>query len=667
MKLLLLYSVQYKRGKFGVKENYSKEQEALIQTVNGPVICIACPGSGKTTALLQRVRYMQETGISPGSMLITTFTEAAKNEMQKRYEAMGFKGAQIKTIHGFCKEVITGSLFYEKIINFRSFIKYYIEQKANRTDKYFYLTLTKKSEPRKYPFSQKWFNARNIADNLESWYDSMTLELSGIRLYGLNPSAFESKVEGISLYQGLYEDLLNEYENFKREIHAIDFDDMLILAQKRLLESDETLSFFQEKYRYIMIDEFQDTNKIQAEIFYLLAERYRNICVVGDDDQSIYGFRHADSSIMLEFPEKFPDCRKVYLSTNYRCSKSIVDCSVKLISNNMVRFEKRILAYRKEAGKLLCKKFDSELMQASVITNTIKDMLENKVQAEEIAIIYRNNRSSMPFINELGRNKIPFYCTTQIEDIHERDIFKDIHAYYHVSRAGEESDIRMIRRVMLRPGKYLKLADYNSCKFTLPDMLKGCGKAAKPASVSGHIRSMFEDLTDLSKINNPAEFMDRIKIIRGADNTYYIWLLAEFLKRFEGKRELGELKQEWNTLYDEAQHFDSMTEWFQYVEHYKDELEILRSKKVREGICLTSMHGSKGLEWKYVFIVDAADKITPSAYAKEKNEIEEERRMFYVAATRAKDFLCISMPTGNGDHEFEPTPYLREMFPHKIS
>lgn len=647
--------------------SYSKEQEELIHTVKGPVICIACPGSGKTTALLQRVRYMQEIGISPASMLITTFTEAAKNEMQNRYEAMGFRGAEIKTIHGFCKEVIKGSIFYNRIISLRSFVKYYIEQAASRNEKYFYLTLTKKSEPRKYPYNQKWYNARFIADNLDSWYDSITLELSCIRMYELEPSSFESKVDGISLNQGLYENLLIEYEKFKKEIHAIDFDDMLILAKKRLRENKEILTYYQEKYRYIMIDEFQDTNKIQAEIFYLLAERYRNICVVGDDDQSIYGFRHADSSIMLEFPEKFPDCYKVNLSTNYRCSKLIVDSSVNLISNNTVRFEKRILAYRKEAGRLLCKRFDSELKQADVITNTIKVMLDKGVQAEEIAVIYRNNRSSIPFINELGRHKIPFYCTTQIEDIHERDIFKDIQAYYHVSRAGTESDIRNIKRVMLRPGKYLKLADYSDSKFNPSEMLRGCNKAVRPVQAKEHIHSMFEDLKDLSTIDNPTEFMDRIKTIRGADNTYYSWLFAEFLKKYEGKREPGELKQEWNTLYDEAQHFDRMEEWFQYVEHYKDELEVVRNRKVKEGVCLTSMHGSKGLEWKYVYIVDAADKITPNAYAKEKNEIEEERRMFYVATTRAKDFLCISMSVGDGDHDFEPTPYLREMFPNKIS
>lgn len=134
-----------------MEHNFSEEQKELIQAVDGPVICIACPGSGKTTALLQRVRFMQETGISPDSMLITTFTEAAKKEMQNRYEAMGLKGAKIKTIHGFCTEVIEHHISYDKIISLKSFVKYYIGQVANRIDNYFYLVLTKRNEPRKFP------------------------------------------------------------------------------------------------------------------------------------------------------------------------------------------------------------------------------------------------------------------------------------------------------------------------------------------------------------------------------------------------------------------------------------------------------------------------------------------------------------------------------------
>lgn len=503
-----------------------------------------------------------------------------------------------------------------------------------------------------------------MAENFENWYDSIILELSDIRLNDLDPKDFKSKVEGISLYPGIYQELLKRYEDYKREYDGIDFDDMLIYSKKLLSEDGVTLADFQERYRYIMIDEFQDTNKIQAEIFYLLAERYKNICVVGDDDQSIYGFRHADSGIMLRFSERFPSCRQIRLSTNYRCAKSIVESSVNLISYNTVRFSKRIKAYRSEIGKLYWKRFDSGITQARVITQTIKSRLEVGGRAEEIAVIYRNNRSSLPFINELARHKIPFYCTSQIENIHEKDIFRDIQAYYHISRAGAESDSRCVKRVLLRPLKYLKLADYN-CRFIKQEMVKGCSKAAKPFDALEHISSLFADIDDLAQIDSPTEFMDRLKIVKGADNSYYNWLFMEFLKKYEGKRELGELKQEWDTLYEEALQFKTMREWFQYVEYYKDELEIVRNKKEKEGVCLTSMHGSKGLEWSWVFIVDASDKITPNVNAKKISEIEEERRMFYVAATRARDFLCISMSVGEEDHENTPTPYIREMFPQK--
>lgn len=651
----------FTKGKYSMEERYSEEQKDLIQAVNGPVICIACPGSGKTTALLQRVRHMQEIGISPESMLITTFTEAAKNEMQNRYEAMGLAGAKIKTIHGFCMEVIKDYISYDKIISLKPFLRYYIDQAVNNTDKYFYFTLTKKNEPRKYHFHQKWHYARKMAENLESWYDSIVLELSHIRLSGLDPMIFQSKVDGVSLYQGLYQDLLTQYESFKQEHRVIDFDDMLIYAKKRLMESRETLSYFQEQYRYIMIDEFQDTNKIQAEIFYLLAERYSNICVVGDDDQSIYGFCHADSSIMLAFPEKFPSCRKIRLSTNYRCAKSIVNSSVKLISNNTVRFNKRIQAYRNELGKLQWKQFDSGIIQARVITESIKFHLQTGMRPEEISVIYRNSNSGLPFINELTRHKIPFYCTSQIENVHEKEIFRDIQAYYHVSRTGADSDSRCVKRVLCRPLKYLKLSDYN-CRFIKNEMLKGCSKAANPAYAHEHVSALFEDVEALKEIDNPVEFMDRLKTVRGADKTYYNWLFLEFIKKYEGKKEIGELKQEWDTLYEEAMQFESMKEWFQYVAHYKEELEIARVKKEQVGVCLTTMHGSKGLEWKCVYIVDAADKITPNAYAKEKSELEEERRMFYVAVTRAKDFLYISMSVGEEAHQSEFTPYLSELF-----
>ena len=636
-------------------------QKELVNTCDGPVLCIACPGSGKTTTLLNRVLHMQEVGINPSNILLTTFTEAAARDMQTKYEKMGGVGITIKTIHSFCNEVIRDYIHFKAIIMPKSFIRFYISQRVNDKDIIFYHPVKRKNVRRIYTPDTRWRNAMLMADNIDNWYDSLVLEMSNVIVREEDLRDYQAKTEGINLYPELFIEMINKYQEYKHENEVIDFDDMLVEAKKRLIEDSKILDMFQEQYRYLMIDEFQDTNRLQAEIFYILANKYRNICVVGDDDQSIYRFRCAEPGIMLNFQKSFPDCKVIKLICNYRCASNIVNISKHLIEHNKVRFPKEIKANRGTRADIKVNLYDSPIEQAESIANQIILLKNRGIKEEEIAIIYRMNNSSTPFINEFMKKKISYYCTSQIEDIHSKAIFRDIISYYIASHnMADKIDDIVKKTVLQRPLRYLKYDNYN-CEFVLESMLRCCNSAKKPEEAKMHIRNIFEDLKALSNINNPKDFIDRLKLVKGSNNTYYKWLFDDYRHKHADSDDFSEIKIEWDNIYEEASQFLTFEDWFLYIKNFENEVKMKRNDKIKKGVCLTSMHSSKGLEWTYVFIVDAYDGNTPNCNATLLEDLEEERRMFYVAVTRAKDNLQISYTVGSDNHPNMPSIFIKEM------
>ena len=295
--------------------NFTEEQNKIINQIEGHVLVVACPGSGKTTTMLERVNHMIKTGISPSEILVVTFSKAAAMEMNTRFaKKYGNYPVCFATIHSICFSILRKqfNLSAQNIIKEWEQIKHFKQ-------------LLKSDIPKAY------------VDDAAKYIIST---ISSARNAGLDPL----KVHDTITFAGteiIFAPLYNSYVKLKKDTGKIDFDDMLIMCRDLLKQKPLVLVQYQEMYKYIIIDEYQDTNIIQAQIFYMLSERYGNLCVVGDDDQSIYGFRAADSSIMLNFKKKFPDAKRFSLSTNYRSGRKIVHHAELLIGKNKVRFRKK--------------------------------------------------------------------------------------------------------------------------------------------------------------------------------------------------------------------------------------------------------------------------------------------------------------------------------------
>lgn len=294
--------------------NFTENQKRIIEQINGRVIVIACPGSGKTTTMLARTDYMIKQGINPERILVVTFTKNAAEEMKSRFEKRyDSKGTVFCTIHSLCFNVLR----HHDGFDAKNILK----------------------EWEQYRFFRELMKERVSYEDMDVFCKGILSEISYVKNAKLPPESFVSKCKANNEQVNFFE-MYSAYESFKRKNNKIDFDDMLILTNN-IFDADRIeLEYWQDYFPYIIIDEFQDTNIIQSEIFYKMAEKYGNLCVVGDDDQSIYGFRSADSSIMLNFQKQFPDAKIFYLDVNYRSAKNIVQSAEKLIENNKVRFKR---------------------------------------------------------------------------------------------------------------------------------------------------------------------------------------------------------------------------------------------------------------------------------------------------------------------------------------
>lgn len=582
----------------------TKAQEEAKNFINGQALLIACPGSGKTTTVIERAVHMVESGINPESMLTITFTKAAADEMLERFRKRCNAKATFSTIHSFCYKILSQRYGYSPE------------------------DILKQSE--EWLFIANKFKEQGEAPNK---IDGLVKEvMSGISFTKNNGSnAKDYRLD--SVRQSDFLRIYERYEEYKHELGKIDFDDMLIIFREKLLSDSELLGELQTRYKHITIDEFQDTNKIQADIFYMIAGEDGNIFVVGDDDQSIYAFRAAKSGIMLDFPKEYPNCKIINLDTNYRSGRAIISAASNLISNNTERFDKEFKAGRDFEGNVVYKKYNAATDEADEVTKQIKGMTEKGVDLKSIAILFRTNMQAVIMVTNLIKKEIPFYATEKIPGIHEDPIFNDIKAYYRLSEGIEKKGD--VQRILNKPGRYLKAEPFKNCRFDKDELLVAAG-SLKPFARE-KIIDMVWDIQAL-KGRAPKEFMEYLDKVMGYRN----WLKES--AEYFGKEE-AEFLDIFDLLQEEAKNFKTMKEWLEYAGWYEQRIKQATKKENREGVCLSTFHGAKGLEWETVFIIDANEGICPYRKAETAEEIEEERRMFYVAMTRAKDNLqmCYSM------------------------
>lgn len=361
-------------------------QEEIIHTVNGQLLVVACPGSGKTTTLLRRIHYMiNEAKIPAQQILMVTFSSAAAKEMKTRYQKkFGMDAVTFSTIHSMCMSIL------------KKFGGYTKESILSDPREYFYEVLRK----------QKGIN------DINEFITGLITEISVINNNSIDLNSYKPKC---TKDKKLFLKLINGYQEYKEEFHLIDFDDMLQKAYEIMVNDKECLDFLRNKYRYIQVDEYQDTNLIQKDIIYLLAGQDGNLAVVGDDDQSIYAFRGAKPEIMLNFQKEYPKSKMVKMSTNYRSGKKIISEADRVIKSNTNRFQKDFIGFKPENGAVEYIVTEEKKDEILKIYSRIKKLLNDGENPADIAVLFRTNRQAEKMAAILFRNQIPFQSNEKIQ------------------------------------------------------------------------------------------------------------------------------------------------------------------------------------------------------------------------------------------------------------
>lgn len=608
--------------------NKNEAQEQAIHTIDGQMIIIACPGSGKTTTLIRRINYMVTQGnVNPSNILMITFTNAAAKEMGKRYiqNYDSNPGITFCTIHSLCLAILR---------KFSSFSAADIIQEYD-VRRFFYDKLSKNKEIR----------------DKEEFIKSLITDISVVKNNMLDLKSYQPKCcDDKALFSGLYTD----YENFKESEHKIDFDDMLIQAFEVMKNSKPCIDWLRNKYRYIQVDEYQDTNFLQRDIIYLLAGENPNLVVVGDDDQSIYGFRGAKPEVMLNFSKDFPDAKVINMSINYRSMGKIIDKAGELIKRNTKRFMKDFICFKESEGQVEKIIEEDRAHEVDNIMKRIKNMLENGVDCDDIAILYRTNKQSIAFADYCMEEKIPFVCTEGIQNKYKHWMFRDIMTFYRVA-AGKGKKYE-VEQIINKPQRYINHPDYFSRGLDMKHMMD----VAKYVNAEKWKREATEE--GIINFFSSLKKMQTAKPLEALSHLYTIGQYKKYLKNYAEYRNIEpeELYEIWDSYIEDVKKCgNEWSSWNLFIKSYTEQLT--KAKENARGITLSTMHRSKGLEWENVFLVDCVDGCTPFAKAETDDDFEEERRLFYVAMTRAKENLYLYAYRKNHSKRVNLSPYLDEM------
>jgi DNA helicase-2/ATP-dependent DNA helicase PcrA len=431
----------------------------------------------------------------------------------------------------------------------------------------------------------------------------------------------------------------------------VDFDDMVLLCRNLLVERPDTLKLWQQRFKYILVDEFQDISPLQYEVVRMLAKPQDNLFIVGDDDQSIYGFRGSKPEIMLNFTNDYPNARQVILNVNYRSRKDITYIAGKLIDHNKVRFKKQVEAQNQQPGGVKIYSFESKLKQAENIALLIKQYMQQPdARYSDIAILYRTNSHTLYTADRLMKEGIPFTIKEKPKNIYEEPSSKDIISY--IRYALYEDSVEDFFRIMNRPVRYIKRNSVPLKPFKMNELLnnnKGTGY------VTDNIISLYEQLKFLKTLN-PFAAVNYIRKGIGYDD--YLKKQAHERGR-EATKELDELDE----LLQLAKGFDTLREWLEHIENYDAIMggQNKPKQKDEDAVNIVTMHASKGLEWKVVVLPDVNEGVVPHKKAVTDEELEEERRMFYVAMTRARENLFIFYIQEKEAGNFLPSRFIDEI------
>ena len=608
----------------------NESQTAAVAHAGGPMLVLAGPGSGKTLVLTERTRRLiQGRGVDPSHILVITFTKAAAAEMKERF----------RTLMGGRRYPVTFGTFHAVFFQILKHAYGFHSGNIIREE-------------------QKFTLLREIIGRMHLEYEDeneligdLLGEISLVKNTGIPFAHYYPKNCAKEIFETIYQ----AYERQMKQRRLIDFDDMLVYCLELFQERKDILAAWQQKFQYILIDEFQDINKIQFDIVRMLAQPEDNLFVVGDDDQSIYRFRGAKPELMLGFEKAYPKARKVVLDINYRSRAPIVEASLKLISHNSQRFEKKIRTYaasQKRDATVQYYLWESQQQEGEAIIGQILKGCREGHCYNDFAVLFRTNTQPRLFMSQLMAYNIPFRTRDNIPNIYEHWVTRDILAYLRLAQGSRSR--RDILQVMNRPKRYLSRESLEGREIAFDAWAEYFYEKEQPW-VAERIEQLEGDLRVLSR-TSPFAAVNYIRMGMGYEG---------FLKEYAQYRRINAdaLLDVLDELQDGARAYKTYEDWFAHMEAYTEELK--RQKKQQEQladcISLATLHSAKGLEYPIVHILDVNEGLMPYKKAVLDADLEEERRMFYVGVTRAKERLSLHSVKKYNGKEVDVSRFVGEM------
>ena len=603
--------------------NYS--QEEAIRHFKGPALVLAGPGSGKTTVITHRTKQLIESyHVEPEHILVITFTRAAALEMKERF---------MNVMDGKRTAVTFGSF---RSVFFR-ILKYAYHYRAENIAR---------EEERQNFIREIIQNLHLEIEDENEFVNDILSEISVIKNDRIALEHYYPKNCSEQIFKAIYE----QYEWRMQKENRIDFDDMLLLTYELLAARLDILKLWQEKYSFILIDEFQDINKVQYDIIRMLAAPRNNLFIVGDDDQSIYRFRGARPEIMLGFEKDYPDARRILLNINYRCSKSIVSAAGQLIMNNKTRFQKQIRAFHSAGPSIYIRQCQSVQEETTAILEQIHDYEEHGIKYSDMAVLVRTNIGARAIVEKMIEANLPFQMRDQIPNLFEHWIARDLLTYMEIA-AGDDSRAAFLK-IINRPKRYIHREALSEQRVTM-NLLRGYYR--EKDWMLDRIDRMEYELKML-RMMTPYAAINFIR--KGIDYESFVKEYAQY-RRMKPE----ELMEVLDALQESANNYKTLREWKQHISDYTKELKekISDQQTQKDGVQISTMHSAKGLEYEAVFLPDVNESIVPHTKAVLDADLEEERRLFYVAMTRAKNYLHIYSLKERYNKPLLPSRYLEEL------
>lgn len=603
-------------------------QTEAVAHNKGPCMVLAGPGSGKTLTIAKRIEYLiMKHKVRPEEILVITFTKYAAWEMKNR----------TRSICGPSSYAVTFGTFHG--------IYYGILKWAYRLNQSNLL-----SDEEKYRILREilpgidW-DQEPEADEEKDYLQELAIEIGNVKNNCMDIEEYEPVKYTTEKFRKLY----RTYEETKKKYRKIDFEDMLIQCRDLFMKRPDILKKWQEKFQYILVDEFQDVNQAQYDVVRMLAAPQDNLFVVGDDDQSVYGFRGAKPGIMMEFMKDYPKARQILLDVNYRSSGYIVKGAMRVIGNNKIRFEKKIEAFRKPDETVHVQEVKDPVQEAEYVLERIREYREKGVSYTEMAVLYRTNVDARAMSELMTEYQIPFVMKEHLNNIYEHFIALDMISYLRLSQG--EYDRKYFLQIANRPNRYLTRESMKTGNVSYESLRRYYRDKDWMVDRIDQLEWDMKMICD----KTPYAAIQYIRKRMGYD---------EFLKEYAAYRKISseDLFALLEEIWQNSKGYGTIKEWFEHIESYGKMLKEQNKKNgEKEGVNLMTMHAAKGLEFDTVFVIEANEGSCPYKKATADEEIEEERRLFYVAMTRAKRKLVISYVKEKNGKDLLPSRFVSEL------